>query len=77
MQIPFQINWGSFRGRRQEKWGSFRGRFGDHFRVGDHFAVGIISGAVHIRFFRLWSAVRRLIYHFQFSVSLTQIKKFM
>ena len=37
MQIPFQINWGSFRGRRQEKWGSFRGRFGDHFRVGDHF----------------------------------------
>ena len=34
--IP-RINWGSFRGRREEKWGSFRGRFGDHFRVGDHF----------------------------------------
>ena len=59
-----------FRGRREEKWGSFRGRFGDHFRVGEHFGVGIISGAVHIRFFRLWSAVRRLIYHFQFSVCL-------
>ena len=43
--IP-RINWGSFRGRREEKWGSFRGRFGDHFRVGDHFGVGIISGAV-------------------------------
>ena len=43
--IP-RINWGSFRGRREEKLGSFRGRFGDHFRVGDHFAVGIISGAV-------------------------------
>ena len=31
------INWGSFRGRREEKWGPlpFRGRLGDHFRVGD------------------------------------------
>ena len=28
--IP-RINWGSFRGRREEKWGSFLGRFGDHF----------------------------------------------
>ena len=28
--IP-KINWGSFRGRREEKWGSFRGQFGDHF----------------------------------------------
>ena len=26
--IP-RINWGSFRGRREEKWGSFRGRY--HF----------------------------------------------
>ena len=45
--IP-KINWGSFRGRGEEKWRSFRGRFGDHFRVGDHFGVGIISGAVQI-----------------------------
>ena len=43
--IP-KINWGSFRGRREEKWGSFRGRFGNNFRVGDHFGVGIILGAV-------------------------------
>ena len=28
--IP-KINWGSFRGRREEKWGSFRAQFGDHF----------------------------------------------
>ena len=34
--IP-KINWGSFRGRCEEKWGSFRGQFGDHFRMGDHF----------------------------------------
>ena len=32
-----KINWGSFRGRREEKWGLFRGRFQDHFSVGDHF----------------------------------------
>ena len=37
--IP-KINWGSFRGRCEEKWGSFRGRFGDYFRVGDHFGPG-------------------------------------
>ena len=43
--IP-RINWGSFRGRREDKWGPLRGRFGDHFRVGDNFGVGIISGAV-------------------------------
>ena len=34
--IP-KINWGSFRGGREEKWGSFQGQFGDHLRVGDHF----------------------------------------
>ena len=45
--IP-KINWGSFRGRREEKWGSFRGQFGDLFRVGDHFGFGIISGAVQV-----------------------------
>ena len=45
--IP-RINWGSFRGRREEKWGSFRCRFGDHFRVGGHCGVGIISGAVQL-----------------------------
>ena len=28
--IP-KINWGSFRGGREEKWGSFQGKFGDHF----------------------------------------------
>ena len=43
--IP-KINWGSFRGLREEKWASFRGRFGYHFRVGDHLGVGIISGAL-------------------------------
>ena len=38
--IP-KINWGSFRGRREEKWGSFRGQFGDHFGVD----LGIILGS--------------------------------
>ena len=33
-----KINWGSFRGRREEKWGSFQGRH--HFGVD----LGIISG---------------------------------
>ena len=35
--IP-RINWGSFRGRREEKWGSCRGRY--HFGVD----LGIIQG---------------------------------
>ena len=29
-----RINWGSFRGRGEEKWGPFRGRFGDHLFKG-------------------------------------------
>jgi len=36
--IP-KINWGSLRGRSEEKWGSFQGRY--HFQV----ELGIISGS--------------------------------
>ena len=58
-----KINWGSFRGRREEKWGLFRGRFQDHFSVGDHFGVGIISGAVQLLLIYLPLQLRRRIFH--------------
>ena len=46
--IP-KINWGSFRGRREEKLSvSFRGRFRDHFWVGDHFEGCIVPGVGYL-----------------------------